>query len=106
MRAIIPISDIRAINVTAVSSYDENTRITYAAGLRHFMEYCDNLVPPVPEDDRMPASKVLLAGFIGSWSSKVSSSSLRNWFSGLRAWHVINDAEWHGNQCCAGRRPE
>ncbi|KAF5338277.1 hypothetical protein D9611_014623 [Ephemerocybe angulata] len=97
MRAIIPIADIRAINITAASSYDENTRTTYAAGLRHFMDYCDNLVPPVPEDDRMPASKVLLAGFIGSWSSKVSGSSLRNWFSGLRAWHVINDAEWHGD---------
>ena len=45
----------------------------------------------------MPASYVLLAGFIAEASGSVSGKSIRNWLNGLRLWHMFNNSEWNGH---------
>ncbi|KAJ2911286.1 hypothetical protein MD484_g9128, partial [Candolleomyces efflorescens] len=45
----------------------------------------------------MPASSNLLAAFVADQASKASSSSINSWMSAVRAWHVINNAPWHGS---------
>ena len=68
--------------------------MTYGAGLLRFNQFCDRF--QIPETKRMPASYVLLSSFIADHSGSTSGATIRNWLNGLRLWHVINGAEWHG----------
>ncbi|KAF5334719.1 hypothetical protein D9758_017359 [Tetrapyrgos nigripes] len=73
------------------------TKETYAAGLTRFTQYCDEL--NIDENQRMPADKLLIAGFVGEHISKVSGSTISNWLSGLKAWHEMKGAPWCGDDC-------
>ncbi|KAJ3990598.1 hypothetical protein F5050DRAFT_1813839 [Lentinula boryana] len=42
----------------------------------------------------MPASEILLAGFVGAFAGTVSGRTIRAWLSGLRAWHILKQAPW------------
>jgi hypothetical protein len=42
----------------------------------------------------MPAGEELITGFIGFHLGKVSGDSVKNWLSGLCAWHDLNGAPW------------
>ncbi|KAI0054733.1 DNA breaking-rejoining enzyme [Artomyces pyxidatus] len=77
-----------------VSSIDQSTRINYGAGLLRFTQYCDSL--GISEWDRMPASDILLAGFVAAGAGRVASA--QQWVSGLRLWHDVNGAPWLGDQ--------
>ncbi|KAI0037486.1 DNA breaking-rejoining enzyme [Auriscalpium vulgare] len=76
-----------------ISSVEVNTRSTYGAGLLRFTQYCDEF--GISELARMPASDVLLAGFVSSGAGKVGSA--QQWVSGLALWHRINGAPWLGS---------
>jgi hypothetical protein len=45
----------------------------------------------------MPASFILLTGFISSHKGKVSGRTIKSWMSGIKAWHDINHAPWAGD---------
>ncbi|KAJ3964507.1 hypothetical protein EV361DRAFT_766251, partial [Lentinula raphanica] len=68
------------------------TKTSYAAGLLRWHQFCDE--ENVPEEDRMPASYVLIAAFVSRHAGKYSGSTIRSWLSALRAWHVLNHASW------------
>lgn len=88
--------DARAILEVQIFSLDEKTRENYAAGLLHFTQYCDSR--QIPEEQRMPASEVLLCGFTTiSATGKVSRSCVDNWIAGLHFWHTLNGAPWFGD---------
>ncbi|RXW17778.1 hypothetical protein EST38_g8068 [Candolleomyces aberdarensis] len=95
MRAKISFDSIRKINIAAVSSLAETTRTGYGSGLLRFTEFCDR--EGISEYSRMPASSTLLAAFVADQASKTSSSSINSWMSAVRAWHIINNAPWHGS---------
>lgn len=42
----------------------------------------------------MPASEWLLAGFASSGTAKVGSAL--HWMDGIKLWHEIHGAFWHG----------
>ncbi|KAJ7884857.1 hypothetical protein B0H14DRAFT_3740957 [Mycena olivaceomarginata] len=65
-------------------------------GLVRFTEFCDSRA--IPEESRMPAHRDILAGFVASWIGNIGGKAIRNWLLGLRQWHLINDAQWHGDE--------
>jgi len=73
----------------------ENTKSTYAAGVKKFHSFCDAW--SIGEEDRMPASTTLITAFIAEHCGLNSGNTIRSWLSGLRSWHVINQAPWHGD---------
>ena len=71
------------------------TLTNYATGLVRFTKFCDDF--DVPEIDRMPASKLLLATFITTCGAgTVSNSTILSWLAGLQLWHLVNNVPWHG----------
>ncbi|KIY54016.1 hypothetical protein FISHEDRAFT_28903, partial [Fistulina hepatica ATCC 64428] len=81
--------------LSLTSSFTEPTRSSYGAGLLRFHQFCDQ--NNVSESRRMPIHVTLLASFLGCWSSRVSGSTIKNWLSGLKAWHDINLQPWLGD---------
>ena len=72
-----------------------STKSTYAAGLLRFHQFCDAWC--VDDEARMPASPALLAAFVGQCSGHYAGGTVRSWLSGIRAWHLTHNAEWHGD---------
>jgi len=71
------------------------TLTSYGAGIKKFILFCER--HQVEEDFIMPASYLLLSAFIKEHSGTVSHLAIKNWMSGLKAWHDINHANWEGN---------
>ena len=72
------------------------TLSNYLASLLQFTKFCDDY--GVPESDRMLALESLLSHSIATWGAAlVSKSTLKLWLEGLRLWHQINKAPWHGS---------
>ena len=76
-------------------AFAPSTRSTYAAGILRFNEFCD--IWKVSEEARMPASPALLAAFVGQVRGRYAGGTVRTWLSGIRAWHVMHQADWHGD---------
>ncbi|KAJ7610317.1 hypothetical protein DFH06DRAFT_1374698 [Mycena polygramma] len=74
----------------------EQTREGYGAGLLRYHQFCDG--QRIPEHARLPADHMILSAFVSDWIGKKSGKCLRNWLSGLRLWHLFNDAPWHGDE--------
>jgi len=45
----------------------------------------------------MPASHILLVGFVRAPKEKVSGKTIKSWLSALKAWHDTSHAPWHGD---------
>ena len=71
------------------------TKTSYGGGILRFSQFCDE--HGIREEERMPASYALLSAFIGTFKGRVAGSTVRGWMSGLRAWHLVNHAPWHGD---------
>ena len=80
---------------TVHNAFAPSTKSTYAAGVLRFNEFCN--VWGVSEEARMPASPALLAAFVGQVRGRYAGGTVRTWLSGIRAWHVIHQAEWYGD---------
>ncbi|KAF7300880.1 hypothetical protein MKEN_01314300 [Mycena kentingensis (nom. inval.)] len=78
------------------AAWAPNSTSSYAAGLLRFTQFCDE--HGVSEEDRMPASHVLLSAFVAQNAGSVGGEAVGNWLSGLKAWHDANGAPWHGNE--------
>ncbi|KAF6761751.1 DNA breaking-rejoining enzyme [Ephemerocybe angulata] len=79
----------------SIASIELSTRDSYAAGLKHFNDWCDR--NGRSEEERMPAAPGLIAAFLMEKAGTVGASAVNNWMAGLRLWHTINGAEWHGD---------
>lgn len=78
-----------------IASLDPGTRDSYAGGLKRFISWCD--ARQIPDEHRMPVSADTLALFLSSEGRGLSNSTHNNWLAGIRFWHTIHGAEWHGN---------
>jgi len=77
-------------------SVASSTLSNYAAGLINFMRFCDNYA--IPEALHMPASESLLTMFITCHgATSVSKLTMHPWLLGIKLWHEINGAPWHGH---------
>ncbi|KAJ7179988.1 hypothetical protein C8R43DRAFT_870738, partial [Mycena crocata] len=71
-------------------------REAYGVGLLRYHQYCDR--EGVGEHVRMLADRFLLAAFVAEAIGSCTGKCIRNWLSGLRLWHLFNNAEWHGDE--------
>lgn len=93
-RSKLPTPLLDKVDSMVMDGLAPNTRVSYAAGLLRFNQFCDDW--QIPELDRMPASSDLLAAFASSYVGSYSGKTVSSWLSGLRCWHIINNAPWHG----------
>ncbi|EIN06969.1 DNA breaking-rejoining enzyme, partial [Punctularia strigosozonata HHB-11173 SS5] len=78
----------------AIEGWTKKTREVYAAGPLRFTQFCQE--KGVPEALWMPADPFLIAAFIAHFQGSVGGSCIKSWLSGLKAWHDIHGAPWHG----------
>ena len=71
------------------------SRSSYGAGLLRFTQFCD--LWSIDEHDRMPASAALLTAFVSQAVGAYSGKTIKSWLAGLRSWHIVNRAPWHGD---------
>ena len=69
--------------------------MTYSTGLARFHLFCDEL--KVPWTARAPTPEYLISAFLATLAGSYSTSTIRNYISGLRAWHLIHSLPWFGN---------
>lgn len=87
--------DLSRVFEVMAGSWAESTREAYGSGLLVYHVFCDTR--SIPEDQRAPASSVLIAAFIASLAGSHSGSSISNYLYGIRAWHTLHGAKWHLN---------
>lgn len=92
-------SDIDRIITVLSHSHAQSTWETYGSGLLVFHVFCDAC--KIPEEQRCPASSVLMLAFIAACSGLYSGKSLENHFYAVRAWHLLHGQPWLVNtdQC-------
>lgn len=76
-------------------AYAESTAATYGTGLLAFHVFCDN--KDIAEDQRAPASQLLLSNFIAALAGAYAGKTLSNYVYGVRAWHLIHGIVWAPN---------
>jgi hypothetical protein len=91
--SLLPMRSFTRTSEVMKLSLDCSTRGIYGAGLLRFTQFCDS--NDVPEDERMPASEILLAAFVAHHAGSISSSTMNSWLAALHAWHTINGAPWY-----------
>lgn len=91
----LPADLISTLQSSIFRALAPNTRNSYGAGILRFIEFCDKY--NIPEASRMPASNILLAAFVSDHSGTCSGSCIKNWMSGIKAWHDFNGAPWSGD---------
>ncbi|KIJ99708.1 hypothetical protein K443DRAFT_101747 [Laccaria amethystina LaAM-08-1] len=84
--------DVRQIAVVIGKSWEESTLAAYGSGLLNFHVYCDQ--KGIPEDQRAPASPILVNAFISSLAGAYSGSTIDNYLYGIRAWHILHGVRW------------
>ena len=89
----LPPQLVEIAKTSIMGAFAPSTRSIYSAGILRFNQFCDRW--SIPESTRMPASHALLCAFIGS--HKVSGRTIKSWLSGIRAFHLVNQAEWYGD---------
>ncbi|KAG2746293.1 hypothetical protein P692DRAFT_20739577, partial [Suillus brevipes Sb2] len=88
-------TDIERIWEVMVHAYAESTRETYGSGLLVFHVFCDSKT--IPEEQRAPASNILIETFISCMVGNYSGKMVSNYINGVRAWHIVHGAEWSLN---------
>lgn len=88
-------SDIERIREVMIHGYAEGTRESYGSGLLIFHVFCDS--KSIPEDQRAPASHILISSFISCMAGHYSGKTISNYVYGVRAWHVLHGVAWKLN---------
>lgn len=92
----LPLSDddLNRILTVIGHSLASGTREAYGSGLLVYHVFCD--AREVAEEQRGPASSLLLLSFIATCAGMYSGKTLENYLYGVRAWHVLHGLEWLG----------
>lgn len=85
-------SDLARILEVINVSWAKGTRDVYGAGLLVFHVFCD--VRNVPEEQRGPASPLLIIAFISCCAGSYAGSTLANYVFAIRAWHILHGMTW------------
>ena len=73
-------------------SWAKGTREVYGAGLLVYHVFCD--LRNVPEEERGPASPILIIAFISSCAGVYAGGTLANYVFAIRAWHILHGLSW------------
>lgn len=98
----IPVDLLHKLRENLLAGWDDKTLQNYGAGPLRFAQWCDSI--GVPEEDRMPPDDLLLSVFISVHSGTLSSKTLENWLSGIRAQCIYHGAPYKAGSskrsCC------
>ena len=88
------ISEAEQVHVkdTMLHAWEEDTRVSYGAGLLMWHCFCD--VKGIPESERAPTSQALLSAFVAHLASAYSGKTIAGYVNGVRAWHILNNLPW------------
>lgn len=84
--------DAAKISLAMWEAFREGTKVTYAAGLKLYLDMCD--AKGIPDRARIPASQDLITLFVAQLVGAYSASAAKNYFAGIRAWHIIHRFRW------------
>ena len=80
------------IKDTMLHAWEEETRLSYGAGLLMWHCFCDS--KGLPEAERAPASQALLSAFVAHMASAYSGKTISSYLHGVRAWHILHGLPW------------
>lgn len=89
-------TDLDLIKEVLAQAYAESTAGTYGTGLLAYHVFCD--IKQIAEDQRAPASQLLLSSFISALAGAYAGRTLSNYIYGVRAWHLIHGVAWLPNE--------
>lgn len=75
------------------SAYAPATLPTYGTGVRHFVKWCQR--SDLAGATCFPALEHVLVTYACALAGEVGKSTARNYLCGIRAWHIINGADWN-----------
>ena len=89
---ILSQEDLERIEGVSLNSLQPATQATYGAGLLAFHVFCDQ--KGVAEDLRAPVDNLILKSFVATLAGIYSATSITNYTSAIRAWHIVHGIEW------------
>ncbi len=89
-------SDIDRIKEVTARAWAESTASTYGSGLLIYHVFCD--LKKIPEEQRAPASSILIQSFVAALAGSYSPSAITNYVNGVRAWHIVHGIKWAPNK--------
>ena len=84
--------DVCQIAIVMGKSWEESTLAAYGSGLLNFYVYCDQ--KGIPEEERMPASLILVHTFISLLAGTYLGSTIDNYVYGIQASHILHGVRW------------
>ena len=88
--------DLLRIKSVIENAYAPATRSTYGVGLYVFHLFCQ--YKEIDELHRAPVQQTTLACFISTLAGVYGGSTVKNYFFGIRAWHIIHGLPWKVNE--------
>lgn len=70
------------------NAWAPGTLKNYAHSIKTFIAFCNK--HHIPDQLVFPSSDYLVCAFVASQQDSVSQSTIKNYVSGIRAWHVCN----------------
>lgn len=83
-----------AIDAALTNAWSNGTRAIQRTAMKKFFSFCD--ANGIAQADRLPSSELLLCAFIATCTT-VAPSTLRNYISGIRAYHIQQGLTWLGS---------
>lgn len=91
-RPTFSIEDQERVKDLLANAWQDSTKISYASGLLTYHVFCDR--KNVGELARAPASTDLIVAFISTLAGSLAGSTINNYVSGIRTWHIIHNVAW------------
>jgi len=77
------------------NAWQESTKASYTTGLLTYHIFCNQ--KNVSEEDYAPASTDLIVAFVSAMAGSLAGSTINNYISGIRTWHIIHHILWNIN---------
>ncbi|THH15554.1 hypothetical protein EUX98_g9445, partial [Antrodiella citrinella] len=89
-------SEIERNKDVAIAAYAVNTLKLYGTGILIFEAFCDR--SGISRTQRTPATSTIMITFVACIAGSYSGSAIRNYFFGIRAWHLVHGLPWTMNE--------
>lgn len=89
-------NDLERIKDVLENAWAQSTRDSYGTGILVYHVFCDRKA--VAEDQRAPASPLLIISFVSTIAGAYSGSAVSSYASAVRAWHILHGVPWLMNK--------